>query len=161
MKLLNLARLAAGALALATVSACLDVDTTVPDERKIEQTEFAATLGVNLAASTKTANGAYYRDITVGTGAVVTSGMNVTVRYTGWLWNGVEFDSNTAASTPLTFQLGAGKVIPGFDEGLIGVKVGSQRQIIIPPSLGYGPYNYGPVPGNSILVFKVDVVSAQ
>lgn len=148
------------ASALALTGACLGGESVAP-ERSIEETTFASALGVNLAASTKTANGAYYRDIVVGTGAVVATGQNVSVRYTGWFSNGVQFDSNLSASSPLTFKLGAGEVIDGFDEGLAGVRVGGKRQIIVPPSLGYGPYDYGPIPGNSILVFSVEVVAAQ
>jgi FKBP-type peptidyl-prolyl cis-trans isomerase len=142
------------------VSSCtVDADTNplVP----IEQTNFASSLGVNLAASTKTANGAYYRDIVTGTGATVTTGQLVSVRYTGYFADGTIFDSNTTAASPLPFRLGSGDVIEGWDEALAGVKVGSTRQLIIPPSLGYGPYDYGPIPGNSVLVFNVQVISAQ
>lgn len=141
-------------------SACFGGESTAP-ERSIEETTFASSLGVNLAASTKTPNGAYYRDIVVGPGPVVTAGQNISIRYTGWLSNGIQFDTNLSSSNPLTFKLGAGEVIDGFDEGLAGVRVGGRRQIIVPPSLGYGPYNYGPIPGNSVLVFNVEVVAAQ
>ena len=156
----NTARRIVAISALALTSACLGGESVAP-ERSIEETTFASTLGVNLAASTKTANGVYYRDIVVGTGAVVASGQNISLRYTGWLSNGVQFDSNLSAGSPLTFKLGAGEVIDGFDEGLAGVRVGGRRQIIVPPSLGYGAYDYGPIPGNSILVFNVEVVGAQ
>lgn len=156
----NIARRIVTVSALALSSACLGGESIAP-ERSIEETSFASALGVNLAASTKTPNGAYYRDIVVGTGAVVATGQNISVRYTGWLSNGVQFDSNVSSGSPLTFKLGAGDVIDGFDEALAGVRVGGKRQIIVPPSLGYGPYDYGPVPGNSILVFNVEVVAAQ
>ena len=161
MRLMNLSRIAAAALALISASACLGVDNGLPDERKIEETTFASTLGVNLAASTKTPSGAYYRDIVVGTGPVVTAGQSISIRYTGYLWTGTVFDSNLTNANPLVFHLGQGEVISGFDETLVGVHVGGQRQLIIPPSLGYGPYDYGPIPGNSILVFTVEVVAAQ
>ena len=156
----NIARRIVTVSALALSSACLGGESIAP-ERSIEETSFASALGVNLAASTKTPNGAYYRDIVVGSGAVVATGQNISVRYTGWLSNGVQFDSNVSSGSPLTFKLGAGDVIDGFDEALAGVRVGGKRQIIVPPSLGYGPYDYGPVPGNSILVFNVEVVAAQ
>ena len=157
---INIARRIAMVSALALSSACLSGESIAP-ERSIEETTFASALGVNLAASTKTPNGAYYRDIVVGTGAVVASGQNISIRYTGWLSNGVQFDTNLSNANPLTFKVGAGEVIDGFDEGLVGVRVGGRRQIIVPPSLGYGPYPYGPVPGNSVLVFNVEVVAAQ
>lgn len=156
----SLLRFAAIALVAAS-TACLATDNIAGDAIPIESTNFASTLGVNLAASTKTPNGAYYRDITVGTGATIASGQTIAVRYSGWLANGTLFDSNTSAVNPLTFKFGVGQVIPGFDEALVGIKVGGKRQLIIPPSLGYGPYDYGQIPGNSVLVFTVEVISAQ
>ena len=146
--------------ALTLASACLSGESIAP-EQSIEETTFASSLGVNLAASTRTTNGAYYRDIVVGTGAVVASGQDISIRYTGWLSNGAQFETNLTNSSPLKFKLGVGEVIDGFDEGLVGIRVGGKRQLIIPPSLGYGPYNYGPIPGNSILVFTVEVVPNQ
>jgi FKBP-type peptidyl-prolyl cis-trans isomerase FkpA len=127
----------------------------------IEETNFASSLGVDLAASTKTASGVYYRDIVVGPGAVVAAGQQLTVHYSGWLPNGTLFDSNVAGQTPFPFQLGTGAVIQGWDLGVPGMHVGGQRQLIIPPALGYGVNDYGPIPGNSILVFRVEIVSAQ
>lgn len=160
MSITLITRRAAAACALIASSACLSGESVSFNETQIEETTFAASLGVNLAASTKTANGTYYRDLVVGTGATVASGQTLTVRYTGWLANGTQFDTNTTKADPLVFKLGSGQVIAGFDDGLVGAKVGTQRQLIIPPSLGYGPYDYGPIPGNSVLVFKVEVISA-
>lgn len=159
MSITQISRRAVAACALIASSACLSGESVSVNEAQIEQTSFAASLGVNLAASTKTANGTYYRDLVVGTGATVATGQTITVRYTGWLANGTQFDSNTTKPDPLTFKVGSGQVIAGFDDGLVGAKVGSQRQLIIPPSLGYGPYDYGPIPGNSVIVFKVEVIS--
>ena len=161
MTINQLARCAAAVSALVLSSACLSGESTSLIEARIEETNFAASLGVNLAASTKTANGTYYRDLVVGTVTTVATGQTIKVRYTGWLANGTQFDTNTSSANPLTFKVGSGQVILGFDDGLVGAKVGSQRQLIIPPSLGYGPYDYGPIPGNSVLVFKVEVVSAE
>ena len=148
-------------LAVAATTACLPGDNFSDDAIPIESTNFASALGVNLAASTKTQNGAYYRDITAGTGATIADGQTVSVRYTGWLANGTQFDSNLTNASPYPFKFGSGQAIRGFDEALIGIKVGGKRQLIIPPSLGYGPYDNGPIPGNSVLVFNVEVVSAQ
>ena len=161
MSTIQLFRRGAAACALVLSAACLSGESTGLTETRIEETNFASSLDVNLAASTKTANGVYYRDLVVGTGKTVATGDSITVRYTGWLANGTQFDSNTTKPDPLIFKVGSGQVIQGFDEGLVGVKVGSQRQLIIPPSLGYGPYDYGPIPGNSVIVFKVEVVSAK
>ncbi len=159
MSITHLGRRAAAVCALVALSGCLSGESTGLIETRIEETTFASSLGVDLAASTKTANGTYYRDLVVGTGAAVASGQTISVRYTGWLANGTQFDSNTTKADPLTFKVGSGQVIAGFDDGLVGAKVGSQRQLIIPPSLGYGPYDYGPIPGNSVIVFKVEVIS--
>jgi FKBP-type peptidyl-prolyl cis-trans isomerase len=161
MPIINLTRRAVAATALLAATACLSGESTSIIEKTVEETTFAASLGVNLAASTKTANGAYYRDLVVGTGTTVASGQTIAVRYTGWLANGTQFDSNTTLANPLTFKVGSGQVIAGFDEALVGAKVGSRRQLLIPPSLGYGPYDYGPIPGNSVLVFNVEVISVQ
>ena len=161
MQITKLARCVFAVGTLVAATGCLSGESVSSTEARIEDTNFASSLGVNLAASTKTTNGVYYRDLVVGTGATVSTGQTVSVRYTGWLANGTQFDSNISQANPLVFKLGAGSVISGFDEGLVGAKVGTQRQIIIPPSLGYGPYDYGPIPGNSVLVFKVEVVSVQ
>lgn len=146
------------ALLLAAVTACSSTDSPLRDAQVIETTAFAPALGVNLAASTKLPSGMYIRDITVGTGADVAAGQNVSMRYTGALSNGTQFDANTSG-TPFSFRLGAGQVIAGWDQGVAGMKVGGVRQLVIPSSLGYGRSDYGPIPGGSILVFTVTVVS--
>jgi len=145
-------------LALAVVAvlatSCLEGKLFVPD---IEEVYFDPSLGVNLAASTKTASGLYYRDIIPGAGTEVlqVQGDSVGVRYRGWLRNGVAFDSNTTAALPLRFRTGNNAVIDGFDEGVRGMKVGGRRQLIIPPGLGYGSQGSAAIPSNSILVFDV------
>ena len=139
--------------------ACGSDSTTAPVS--IEQTTFASSLGVNLSASTKTASGLYYRDITVGTGATLASGRTVGMRYSGAFVNGTVFDANPAPKAVFTFVLGSGQVIKGWDEGLVGMKVGGTRQLIIPPSLAYGSSDYAGIPGGSVLVFTVDAISAQ
>lgn len=161
MSIVKISMRALTVFALASATACLSGNLEAPEEIPIEETVFATTLGVNLSASTKTPNGAYYRDIVVGTGAVIANGDSVSVRYTGWLSDGTEFDNNLSAPAPLTFKFGFANVIQGFDEGLVGVRVGSTRQLIIPPYLAYGPNDYGPVPGQSVLVFRVEVVGRK
>jgi FKBP-type peptidyl-prolyl cis-trans isomerase len=142
------------ALVAILATACLEKSPFVP---VIEDVTFAPELGVNLAASTKTASGLYYRDITVGSGATVpaTNGDTVFVRYQGWLRNNVSFDNNLSAPTPFKFVTGTGGVISGFEEGVRGMRVNGVRQLIIPPSLGYGASGTGGIPGNSILVFTI------
>lgn len=144
------------ALALGACSST-DGSSAPPD---IATTTFAASLGVDLAASTKLPSGVYYRDITVGTGTTVASGMQLSVRYTGWFPSGTQFDSN-ANGNPYSFRLGTHAVIDGWDNGIPGMKVGGRRQLIIPPSQGYGPNGFQSIPGNAILVFTVDVLGAQ
>jgi FKBP-type peptidyl-prolyl cis-trans isomerase FkpA len=135
-------------------------DSTSPKPPDIEKTTFASSLNIDLATMTKTPEGVYYKDLNVGTGATIAAGQLIGARYTGWLANGTQFDSNVTAQSPFPFHLGAREVIEGWDLGLVGMKVGGKRQLIIPPSLGYGPNSNGPIPGNSILVFEVVVESA-
>jgi len=107
-------------------------------------------------------------DLKVGTGAVAKTGMNLTVQYTGWLSScGTPFDtSRQAGRTAFTVQIGAGQVIPGWDEGIPGMKVGGKRKLTIPPALGYGSQgqtdpNTGAViiPGNATLIFDIELIS--
>ena len=128
-----------------------------PPEVPIEKATFAASLNVDLAQSTKQTSGLYLRDLEVGTGAEAKTGSQVTMRYTGWLADGTQFDSNQAAG--FKFRVGLGEVIAGWDLGVPGMKVGGKRQLIIPPSLGYGESGTGPIPGNAILVFDVTMMS--
>lgn len=106
------------------------------------------------------------RDLLVGTGDDAVNGKTLSVNYTGWLYNagqadqkGAQFDSSRAEGrTPLVFTLGAGQVIPGFDQGLVGMKVGGVRRLVIPPSLAYGAARNGPIPPNATLVFEVELL---
>lgn len=110
-----------------------------------------------------TASGLQYADLVVGTGAEATVGKQVQVHYTGWLQNGTQFDSSRDRNEPLPLTLGEGRVIPGWEEGLTGMKVGGQRQLIIPPNLAYGEQGAGNglIPPNSTLIFDVELVSVQ
>ena len=85
-----------------------------------------------------TISGVEYWDIAVGTGATAVAGKTVGVHYTGWLTDGKKFDSSVDRGRPISFPLGAGRVIKGWDEGIVGMKVGGKRQLRIPPDLGYG-----------------------
>jgi FKBP-type peptidyl-prolyl cis-trans isomerase len=102
-------------------------------------------------------------DIKVGTGAVAEAGKSVTVHYTGWLTDGKKFDSSKDHGQPFTFQLGAGQVIKGWDQGVAGMKVGGQRKLTIPPSLGYGAAGAGGglIPPNATLVFEVELLDVK
>jgi FKBP-type peptidyl-prolyl cis-trans isomerase len=105
-------------------------------------------------------SGLKYQDVKVGDGALAESGMTISVHYTGWLQSGTQFDSSVGKE-PFTFQLGSGQVIRGWDEGVKGMRVGGKRKLTIPPELGYGAGDHGPIPGNSTLVFDVELLSVQ
>lgn len=109
------------------------------------------------------AGGLQYYDITKGTGATAQPGNTVTVNYTGWLLNGTKFDSSYDRNQPFVFVLGAGQVIPGWDEGIVGMKVGGKRRLVIPAALGYGATGAGNglIPPNSTLIFDVQLLSVQ
>jgi FKBP-type peptidyl-prolyl cis-trans isomerase FkpA len=97
------------------------------------------------------------QDEVVGTGAEAQPGDLVSVNYTGKLDNGTVFDTSVGRA-PFQFTLGAGQVIPGWDQGVAGMKVGGKRVLIIPPSLAYGSQSMGPIPANSTLTFEVELL---
>jgi FKBP-type peptidyl-prolyl cis-trans isomerase len=97
-------------------------------------------------------------EITVGTGATAAVGDVVTVHYILSL-NGSVLESSYTGGTPITFQIGAGQVIPGFERGILGMRVGGKRRVTVPPSLGYGNQPRDRIPANSTLVFEIELVS--
>jgi peptidylprolyl isomerase len=102
------------------------------------------------------------KDIAKGHGKKAKPGDTVTVQYDGLLYqNGTEFDASWNRHEPFSFPLGAGKVIPGWDKGVPGMRVGGRRVLTIPPNLGYGPQGAGPIPPNSTLVFVVDLLKVK
>jgi FKBP-type peptidyl-prolyl cis-trans isomerase FkpA len=115
-----------------------------------------------------TDSGLQYEDTTVGSGAAASAGTEVTVHYTGWLHDagapqqrGRKFDSSKDRNDPFRFDLGAGMVIRGWDEGVQGMQVGGTRVLVIPPALGYGARGAGGViPPNATLVFEVELLGA-
>mmetsp|Transcript_13361 Transcript_13361/g.31320 ORF Transcript_13361/g.31320 Transcript_13361/m.31320 type:complete len:197 (-) Transcript_13361:62-652(-) len=106
----------------------------------------------------KTASGLEYRDIQVGDGEAPEKGQTVYVHYTGRLESGKEFDSSIPRGQPLDFPVGTGKVIAGWDEGILTMRVGGKRQLRIPPHLGYGARGIGPIPPNATLIFDCELV---
>lgn len=100
-------------------------------------------------------------DLVVGTGTEAVSGKHVTVNYEGKLLNGTVFDSSYTRGTPFDFDLGAGQVIQGWDQGVAGMKVGGKRKLVIPASLAYGDRAIGPIPANSTLVFEVELLNVK
>ncbi len=116
---------------------------------------------VDDADYTVTESGLKYFDLVEGDGAVAEEGSEVTVNYTGWLTNNVKFDSSLDGGQPFTFTLGTGGVIPGWDEGVAGMKVGGKRQLVIPSELGYGETGGGSIPPNATLIFEVELLDVQ
>jgi FKBP-type peptidyl-prolyl cis-trans isomerase len=111
---------------------------------------------------TKTADGLQYWDIKVGTGATVAAGQSVKVHYTGWLTSGKKFDSSVGGEPFTVEPLGSAPVIKGWNEGIIGMKVGGKRQLRIPPELAYGASGYpGAIPANATLIFDVQLLSVK
>ena len=113
-----------------------------------------------------TASGLQYEDTAVGEGAEARAGQDVTVHYTGWLYNdgtqGAKFDSSKDRNDPFVFSLGAGMVIRGWDAGVAGMKIGGKRTLIIPAGLGYGARGAGGViPPNATLKFDVELLGLR
>lgn len=106
-------------------------------------------------------------NVVVGTGVEAVAGKDLTVHYTGWLWDpsktdgkGLQFETSRTGD-PLKFTLGAGELIEGFDQGLVGMKVGGLRRLTIPPSMGYGSTRNGPIPPNATLVFEIELLKVE
>ena len=109
-----------------------------------------------------TPSGLKYLDLKVGKGEEAIIGKIVEVQYTGWLADGTKFDSCRDSGLPFTFRLGAGDAIKGWDEGLVGMKVGGKRKLVIPPDLGFGKQGVGSVvPPDAILVYEFELLGVR
>jgi FKBP-type peptidyl-prolyl cis-trans isomerase FkpA len=148
-------------LSLAIV-ACLNTTATTPASGSNPATEtYATSLGVNLAQMTKVSDALYTQDLVVGTGAVVATGDSLSVTYTGWLVNGATFGSGVA----IPVKFGVQHLIDGWEFGLVGIRVGGKRRLVIGSDLAYGASGAGcsssgcVIPPNSTLVFDVEVLA--
>jgi FKBP-type peptidyl-prolyl cis-trans isomerase FkpA len=139
-------------------AACSSIEVSGPDVvfQVIEETTFDPSLEIDLTQMTKLASGVYIQDLVVGEGAEFVAGDLAEVSYQGWLSNGVLFDQGQ-----FSFLSGNQEVIPGFELGVLGMKVGGTRKLVIPPELGYGASFAGSIPPGSILVFDVDLVATM
>lgn len=109
-----------------------------------------------------TGSGLKYTDVKVGDGTAAVSGKTVTVHYTGTFPDGRKFDSSLDRNEPFSFELGAGRVIKGWDEGVAGMKIGGKRKLVIPPELGYGQRGAGSViPPGAVLHFTVELLGVE
>ena len=111
------------------------------------------------AGMVKTPSGLAYADLKIGTGPQPVAGKPVKVHYTGWLENGTKFDSSVDRKEPFVFIIGVGQVVPGWDEGVMTMRVGGKRKLVVPPQLGYGERGAGGViPPNATLTFEVELL---
>ncbi|MES2971084.1 MAG: FKBP-type peptidyl-prolyl cis-trans isomerase [Patescibacteria group bacterium] len=106
-----------------------------------------------------------FGEVQVGTGDELTAGKKAAVYYKGWLTDGQLFDTTRPDKDgklqPFVFEMGANQVIPGWEQGLAGMKVGGTRLVIVPPAVGYGPSGQGPIPGNAVLIFQVQLAAVE
>ena len=128
----------------------------------------AAAAGCNDGTPTSPAPIFEQTDLRAGSGVPAASGNKVSVYYTGWIYDadrpeqkGLQFETNIGAANPLTFTLGVGQVIAGWDSGILNQRVGGLRRLVIPPSLAYGGTRRGPIPANATLIFEVELISAE
>ncbi len=114
------------------------------------------------AAGSQAADRLVITDEVVGSGTVAESGRSVSLHYTGYLTDGRKFDSSRDRGKPFEFVIGAGMVIPGWEQGITGMKVGGRRKLVVPPALAYGARGSGSaVPPNATLVFEVELLSVR
>lgn len=113
----------------------------------------------------KDENAALFGEVQIGTGDELTAGKKAAVYYKGWLTNGQLFDGSRPGKDgklePFVFEMGAQQVIPGWEQGLLGMKVGGTRLVIVPPAVGYGATGQGSIPPNAVLIFQVQLLAVQ
>lgn len=163
MKRFAVRTLGAAALTALMLAGCQENasdQTDLPPEYRVEE-RYHASLRVDLTEMARRPTGLYVQDVVTGEGARADSGDVVTVHYTGRLPNGNTFDSSRERDQPFEFALGYGRVIDGWDQGVVGMRVGGQRRLVIPPALAYGERGTGPIPGGSTLVFDVELLDVE
>ena len=108
-----------------------------------------------------TPSGVKYLELVKGEGSKATPGRKVAIHFTGWLEDGTQFDSSHDRGQPFVFPLSSAMVIKGLDDGVVGMRVGGKRKLIIPPRLGYGKGGRGGIPGDATLIFEVQLLAVQ
>ena len=123
---------------------------------------YAPSLNVDRSAMELRPSGLYIRDLQVGEGEPTVAGDVMVVHYSGWLNDGTLFDSSHTRNQPFAVPIGAGQVIAGWEEGLLGMRVGGVRQLVIPPQLAYGAQSPSPlIPAGSVLIFEVELLEVN
>lgn len=162
-------RLPAAVLAIALLAGCNQYEAQKAASAAGATPSTPSTPPAPAAAATPTGgkvhklpSGLQYEDMVVGSGKMAEPGMNVSVHYTGWLTDGTKFDSSLDRNQAFQFQLGAGMVIRGWDEGVKGMRIGGKRKLTIPSDMGYGAQGAGGViPPNATLVFDVELLDVK
>ena len=153
-------------LATLTINGCTASDNPKTTQAAT-QTQVPAPAATQATAPTASAarttpSGLVIETLATGTGAAAVPGDTVSVHYTGWLTNGTKFDSSRDRNEPFNFKLGAGQVIPGWDEGVAGMQPGGKRRLTVPAQLAYGARGAGGViPPNAVLVFEVEYLGVK
>ncbi len=143
------------------VTACSSAGGAASGPAPLDAVTFAPALQVELGAMERTGTGVYYRELVVGQGPPVRRGQTVWVHFAGFLPDGTQFDAVAPPAEPVRFELGRGEVIRGWEAGIVGMRAGGQRQLVVPAAQGYGARRVGQVPPNSTLVFVIKLVSAR
>lgn len=126
-----------------------------------ELVDYHPDLDITIAEMRMLTSGLLLQDDSVGVGDSLVAGQTAVVHYTGWLPDGTRFDTSRESGTPFSFRVGAGEVIEAWDEGVIGMRVGGRRKLVIPPTIGYGAEGSGSVPPNAIMVFEIELLEIR
>ena len=144
------------------------LNTTAPEPIPIDCETLATSVAASAPTLTTTASGLMYRDVTVGTGPAVVPGSIIAFHYSGCLVpTGAKFDENTNTNPALVIRVDSTQAIAGFNEGVVGMKVGGRRQLVVPPELAYGAagakdqFGNQVIPPNSTIVFTIDLIGLQ
>jgi FKBP-type peptidyl-prolyl cis-trans isomerase len=170
MRRIGIRFLAAALIAWLALAGCASSKSAKTSETAATTTTTTGAPGVTAQAAAPTSGprevtlsgGLKYVDLKVGDGAIAENGMDVSVHYTGWLTDGTRFDGSEGGQ-PLSFRLGSGQVIRGWEDGIRGMRVGGKRKLTIPPAMGYGDRGTpgGPIPPNATLVFDVELMGVR
>ncbi|WP_309892536.1 FKBP-type peptidyl-prolyl cis-trans isomerase [Archangium sp.] len=146
---------------LLVVSACGEEPQLDPSTGDPTKVEFDSDLGVDLAAMNRSETGLYMQDLVMGTGIEATTGRTIIVHYTGWLPDGTRFGTSREDDRATAFVLSDRQLIKGWAEGLVGMKEGGKRRLVVPSDLAYGAEGRPGIPPYSVLVFEVELFSVR